>query len=420
MTHMKILLAAALAVAVLARAESADEPTTADLNVNSRYTIESIDFANQQTYALSGALAEEMHRLIGERLNEDALGRLARRITEELRARSVTFRVVRGDQPAHVKVMFDVDKRPGDFDFAVSHFSYTTYQGWSGAAQATGTLGQNALSFAVLSNGDDLVERYSGISARYDRLAFGTPRIRLGLEFDAYAELFNNRVTSSPDDGAYRTRTNVEPTVTFVLSKPLTMTAGLSFERMQNEFPAAGAGAANAVIYTLRYHRRWLEPDSSLEDLDAAYHLRAATSLLGSDFGYTRHAFSMRYTRRHDRHSVEVAVMAGLIYGRAPLFERFVLGNSTTLRGWDKYDLDPLGGNRMAHGSLTYGYRIMRVFYDTGAVWDSGKARVERHSAGVGITTGLKLLAKDALLFAVAFPLRQGHVEPVFVAGTNF
>ena len=38
---------------------------------------------------------------------------------------------------------------------------------------------------------------------------------------------------------------------------------------------------------------------------------------------------------------------AGFITGRAPLFERFVLGNGTTLRGWNKFQLDPLGGSRM-------------------------------------------------------------------------
>ena len=34
--------------------------------------------------------------------------------------------------------------------------------------------------------------------------------------------------------------------------------------------------------------------------------------------------------------------MAGVLTGTAPLFERFSLGNTTTLRGWNKYDLAPL------------------------------------------------------------------------------
>jgi outer membrane protein assembly factor BamA len=122
----------------------------------------------------------------------------------------------------------------------------------------------------------------------------------------------------------------------------------------------------------------------------------------------------------HDHQTIEFALVAGLIFGRAPLFERFVLGDDTTLRGWDKYDIDPLGGNRMVHGSVTYGYRIVRVFYDTGAVWDQGTTPEIRHSVGVGVSSGLGLFQKGAVLLAVAFPIRQGRAEPVFIAGMNF
>ena len=62
------------------------------------------------------------------------------------------------------------------------------------------------------------------------------------------------------------------------------------------------------------------------------------------------------------------------ISGRAPLFERFVLGTSSTLRGWNKFDIDPLGGDRMVHNTLEYRYRMLEVFYDTGAVWNRGQA----------------------------------------------
>ena len=112
--------------------------------------------------------------------------------------------------------------------------------------------------------------------------------------------------------------------------------------------------------------------------------------------------------------------MAGVIYGKAPLFERFVLGDSSTLRGWNKYDLDPLGGNRVVNGSVTYGYHIMRIFYDTGAVWDQGKSPEAKHSTGIGISSGLGIFQKGAFLLAVAFPIRQGRADPVFIAGMNY
>ena len=104
---------------------------------------------------------------------------------------------------------------------------------------------------------------------------------------------------------------------------------------------------------------------------------------------------------------------AGYISGRAPLFERFALGNSSTLRGWNMYELDPLGGSRMAHNSAEYRYGIFEAFYDSGTVWDRGDTAILRHSAGVGLRQGIFSLA-------VAFPLREGHIDPIFMVGMNY
>jgi len=267
--------------------------------------------------------------------------------------------------------------------------------------------------------------------ARYDRLSLGSDRIRLGFEFDAFHDQYNRATQtfqqtatpafiSSLGAGPYRSRLNFEPSATFVLAKPLTLTVGLSFEKLGASDLAPAGESANAVVNALRYQHRWEGSDGNAEDVDAGYSLHTATKLLRSDYGYTRHALHARYRFHHERQSVEVAVQAGVIYGRTPLFERFVLGNSETLRGWNKYDLAPLGGNRAVHASVIYGYHIMRVFYDTGAIWDAGKSPDEKHSAGIGITTGLGLFGRNALLLAVAFPIRSGRIEPVFIAGMNF
>jgi outer membrane protein assembly factor BamA len=110
---------------------------------------------------------------------------------------------------------------------------------------------------------------------------------------------------------------------------------------------------------------------------------------------------------------LEIGLLAGRITGLAPLFDRFVLGNSSTLRGWDKHQIDPLGGSHVVHGSIDYTYRWVQAFYDTGAVWDRAEDRELRQSVGVG-------LKKDSFQLAVAFPVRAGHAEPVFYAGMNF
>jgi len=431
---MKLVLLPMLAAAVLFAQSTEpavglpDQIPAPELNINSRYTVESISFVGQHHYRLSTAARDEMHRLIGAKLSTEALNRLARRIRGELRAAEVTFKLTRGGEANHVKVLLDVDNRKRNFDLSIPTFSYNSRQGWTGLAEAATTIGGNTFTAGAVSDGDTLAERYTGFKLRYDRLSLGTDRIRLAFEFDSYHELYDRATlvalgtgqSSSLGAGAYRSRTNFEPSATFILAKPLTLTLGMSFEELAPQVSAARSESANTVVNTLRYHRSWESSDANNQELDAGYNLRAATTLLGSDLTYTRHLVNVRYKYRHQQQSVEVTLTAGMIYGNAPLFERFILGDSTTLRGWNKYDLDPLGGNRVVHSSVTYGYHIMRVFYDAGSVWDQGKSPEARHSTGIGISSGLGLFQKGAFLLAVAFPIRQGRADPVFIAGMNY
>jgi Omp85 superfamily domain len=428
------LLTLALAAATLfgqPATDTADEtpaqPQT-DLNVNSRYTIESIGFTGERHYRLSTSAIQEMQRLIGSKLSTDAVMRLAGRIRNDLRAHDVTFKLARGGAPESVKVLLAVEQGGNNFDLSIPKFAYNSTQGWTAVGEATATIGANAITVGALTDGDTLAERFSGVKLKYNRLSLANNRVRLAFEFDAYHEQYDratlnaldNTTPSSLGAGAYRSRLNFEPSATFILAKPLTLTVGLSFEKLEPQLSAARSDSANAVINTLRYHQRWEASDATIQELDAGYSLRAATKMLGTDLAYTRHAVNVRYDYRHDHQSVEVALVAGVIFGQAPLFERFVLGNSSTLRGWNKYDIDPLGGNRAVHGSVTYGYHIMRVFYDAGAIWDRGTPPQPRHSVGIGVSSGLGLFQKGAFLLAVAFPIRQGHADPVFIAGMNF
>ena len=312
--------------------QASDQAT--DLNVNSRYTVESVDLSNQHNYRLSTAILDEMHRLIGARLNDEAVKRLASRIRGELRAHDVTFKLLRGGNPESVRVLFEVEKGQSDFDVSIPKFAYSSRQGWSGEGAATARIGANTFTVAGISDGDSLAERFSGIQAKYELQSVGTSRVKLGFEFDGYHEQYNNATIaalasgsdSSLGAGAYRSRMNFEPSATFVLAKPLTLTIGLSFEEMQPQVTAAPSVSANALINTLRYHERWTDSDDTNQELDAGYNLRAATKFLATDLAYTRHAINVRYSLVHDRQSIEVTLVAGLIYGQAPLFERFVLG----------------------------------------------------------------------------------------------
>ena len=92
------------------------------------------------------------------------------------------------------------------------------------------------------------------------------------------------------------------------------------------------------------------------------------------------------------------------------MFERFTLGDTSTLRGWDKYDIAPVGGDRMWYSSLEYRYSGVALFLDVGSVWDDGTERKVRVSTGFGLHAGPAFLA-------VAFPLNTDNLRAVFTMG---
>jgi len=394
-----------------------------EFNVNTRYTVETVVISaegwrtdlvadHNSNGKLSSGLRKDAQALIGEKLNPTMLEQVAKRIRSEFHARAVEQHVLRGKSPEYVQVVFEVKLPPARFDVSVPKFLYSSKQAWSGALEATASVGHNGFTVGGASDGDQLAERYSGMVARYENTKVGSDRVRFRFEYENYREQWNPATQVVSRDALYESRQNFQPEVTFVLSKPLTLSVGASFQQMREQFPAAETESANALITTLRYHRR-LEGSESQHDLDAGYSLRAATKVLSSDFAYARHRVQFRYMLTRGRNVVIDDLTAGTISGRAPLFERFVLGNASTLRGWNKFDLDPMGGNRMAHNSVEYRYGVLQVFYDTGAVWDRNETATLRHSAGIGLRQGVFSLA-------VAFPLREGHIDPIFMVGMNY
>ena len=403
----------------LLRAGSQDS----EFNVNSRYTVETVVVSTEEWATnlaadhdrqgkLSSSLRKDVASLIGEKLSPPLLEEMGRRIRKEFRARTVEHHVLRGKTPEYVQVVFKIKLNPARFDVSVPKFLYNSKQTWSGSLEATASAGHHGLTAGFVSDGDELTERYTGFVTRYENNRLGADWLRFRMQYENYHEQWNPATERLASTGLYRTRQNFEPEVTFVLARPLTLSFGASFQQMDSQFAAAPSEAANAVTTTLRYHRR-LEGSDSQHDLDAGYSLRAATKVLSSDFAYARHRLQFRYMLTRGKNVVIDDLSGGMIAGRAPLFERFALGNATTLRGWNKYELDPIGGNRVVHNSVEYRYGAFQVFYDTGAVWDRNEAIVMKHSAGVGLRQGVFSLA-------LAFPLREGHIEPILMVGMNY
>jgi hypothetical protein len=402
-----------------------------EFNVNTRYTVETVlvrgDGWSENLASDTGeerislGLRKQIAALIGDKLNPALLDELAGKLRREFQARTVIHRLIRGTTPEYVEVLFEIELRPTRFDVSVPKFAYTSAEGFSGALEATATLAQHhAFTFGLVSDGDDLVERYSGVVARYEDTSLDGGRVRAGFLFASYREEWNGAtaealssspVASQETSGLYRSRVDVAPEVTFVLARPLTLTVGADFEHFQ-DLDSEQTEEANALTSTLAW-RSQVEDADSEQDVNADYSLRAASRLMASDYAYLRHHWSFRYALRHGKHLLSDRLIAGMLVGRAPLFERFVLGNSTMLRGWNKYDIDPVGGNRLIYNSVEYRYGWFQAFYDSGAVWNAGQSVTLRHSLGMGVHEG-------PVFLAVAIPARSGRVDPVFMVSMNY
>jgi hypothetical protein len=396
-----------------------DDPR--DQNVNSKYKVESVKLSSPLDKKIKPQLREELDKLVGQNFDPKMVSEFAQRLHRELRI-VVTHRVEKGLQPEHVRVIYEGRERRWDEDDAkVTKLAYHQKQGWTGGVVVSPDIKQNRFEFGIQSDADRLIERYAGITAGFSR-PLGTDRVRIRFEFETYHQQWNPAteaaLTSRPDvPGTYRERYNLEPSVVILLTPGLSLSTGLSFQNMQPQFSAATDQAANAVITTLRHRRRW-SPSNSIagHELDAGYSLRAATNVLDSDFVYARHSAHAYYTLRYGKNVLDVRGQIGRISGRAPLYDRFALGDTRTLRGWNKFDVDPLGGSRVAHASIQYRYRFVGVFYDTGAVWDRGEDASTKHAVGFLIA----LSSRGGPFLGVGFPLRSGGVTPLFMMGTYF
>ncbi len=388
-------------------------------NVNGRYLIESVDITGVERSSLSRSLRDDIRALIGGRFDEERLDRILNRLLHDFPDYEITRKVSRGDKPGHVKIVFEMELagRRDRFDLSVPRGHYNSRLGWTGEIEATVRVHANEFSGSILSDGERAVERFAGVTARYENRRPGTNRARIAFDFESFHNIWNGATVraleQNPDaPGIYRTRQNFQPSATLLPARGLQITAGTSFQRLQQQFPAAHTEAANAVIGTLRYDRLLESSGPNTHRLGAGYGLRAATRILDSDYVYSRHTWDFDYALWRGANRVNVAFAAGVLTGRAPLYERFVIGNSMTLRGWNKYDLAPLGGGRAVTGSLEYRYRAFRVFYDNGAVWSKGEDPSLKHSAGAGLQLG-----DFAML--IAFPIKSGRATPVFMAGLN-
>lgn len=394
-------------------------------NVNSRYIVEDVELQGVPGSMVSTGLREDLRKLVGMRMNEDEAAQLQKRLESELSpTRVVSRRVVRGADRRHVRVIYDVEMaplfRPTKLgDYIVGHSRQSVSFGGELEMEHRG----NRFALGVFNDGDKLMERFAGYSLTFESVKAGNQHVGVRIHYFNFHEKWKKATEQallfSPSvPGIYRERRGIEPSLTYAFDNRLRMTLGASVTELQMQYPAIHSQNANAGIASVTFENNWRGKDSLRQRLYLNYSARAATHRLDSDFVYTRHLGEARYSIRSHHNEFVAKATAGVLNGNAPMFERFSLGNTETLRGWNKYDLNPIGGNRMVHGSLEYRYQVMAVYYDAGSVWDQGKLHEMTHAVGFGLHD------RDGSWFlTLGVPIRSGHIQPfkpVFMLGTRF
>jgi hypothetical protein len=390
-------------------------------NVNSRYEVEKVEISGVADSKISKALRDDMQKLVGEKYDQEAAQKLADRMRKELQDYSVTVKAKRGDTPDHVKVVFEAERtRWKRFEIPVPPVVYESKEGMNGVIEIPIDFQPHSVfTVGFVDSADELLERNAGVRLRLENRKIGTDLIQARVEFDTYHQTFNAATQAAlavnPGvPGIYRARQDFAPSLSLIPFRDLKLSIGASFERFQMQYPVAHTQTAYAGTADVQFRHNVRTQSRYRQRFSADYSLRSATHTLDSDFIYTRHFATVDYTVTKGRNLFGAHVQGGFITGIAPLFERFLLGDSLTLRGWNKFDVAPLGGTRSLHGSLEYRYRSFQLFYDAGTVYDPGKAGKVRHGLGFGWAD------KDGFFASVAFPVRLHQVVPMFMLGFRY
>jgi hypothetical protein len=391
-----------------------------DDNVNARYIVEQAEITGVPDADLTQALRDDLQALIGKRLDSGEADRLRERLERDLPRYEVSQRLRRGSEVGHIRLVYEARKRELPqwlrFEPLRTNALFHSEQGW-GSYLDLG-IGDRNIRFTpivAIDHADDLVEEYSGYGLRFETRKLGTRRLGASLEWSRFEQDWRaatlDALALAPEiPGPYDTRSTITPLLKFAFNADLSLAAGVSISELEPLFPATESQMANAAVASIGYDRRWSDGLDAAHHVDASFGVRAGSRQLESDLTYKRYLGRGSYRYDLGRHHVQAIGMAGGITGQAPLFERFTLGDSATLRGWDKYDIAPAGGDRMFYSSIEYRYTGLALFLDVGSVWDASTERKVRVSTGFGFHAGPAFLV-------VGFPLNTDKLTAVFTVG---
>jgi hypothetical protein len=394
-------------------------------NINARYTVESVEIEGLDEHEISAGLRDRLQALVGTRLDPAEADRLIEDLKAERPGYDVSRRIERGTRRGQIRVVFAFTETEGlrwiPFAKSRSKYVYHSEEGWSGLQDIPmGSRDHRVTLGLALDDNDTLVEEYSGVRVRFESRRLGTERVAARLEASWLNNTWRAPVLAALDANPsipmpYRRRITVEPALTVALTRHVRVSGGLSLSSLEALQHSPDSQMASTFTGAVNFNQRWNESHRTSQTVEAGYEVRTSLEGFGSDFGYTRHLARARYEFGNGRtHSGVIAeVFAGGITGDAPLFERFTLGDSATLRGWNKFDIAPAGGTRVFHQSVEYRLHGAALFLDAGSVWDDAGTRSLRSSTGFGFHT-------DNSFITVAFPLNAPTTRATLLIGVRF
>ena len=393
-----------------------------DPNINTKYTVAKAEVRGVPQRDVNDDIRKLLDALIGKPLDTNAADAVADALRSAFRGYEVSRRVAR----SHSKGTFDVTfilSRPEwaryiRYEEMRAKALFHSDQGWGAVMPLAITVGEVLVMPVVTwSNADDYVEENSGFGIRVESRRLGTERLGMMLDWNTQDVDWRDEtlaaVALNPTlPSLYRNRMSFTPLLKFAFLPQLSVAGGVGITELDpfDEESVLPSQMANVAIGSVRFKQRW-QPAQRVEHFaGATFTLRKGTTSLESDFEYDRYVVEGDYMFRTGKHRVYVAAMGGRINGHAPMFERFTLGDSHTLRGWDKYDIAPTGGDRAFHSSVEYHFKDAMLFVDSGSVWDTGTERRIRFSTGAGFTPG-------PLFFTLGFPINTDEFRAVFTMG---
>ena len=396
-----------------------------DPNINTKYTVDAVEVKGVPQRDISPELWKELQSLVGKPLDSDAADRLGNQLRAEFPTYDLHRATSRSSEQGRIRVIYYLRlpdwARWLRFEPMDANALFHSDQGW-GALLPLAITSHDVLVAPIFAwdTADELVEEYSGFGIRVDARRLGTDRLGLFFEWSTYDQDWRDATLAAlalnPQlPRAYRNRMTVTPMLKFAFTQQLSVAGGVGITELDplNEDLGLPSRMANAAIGSVRFKQHWDAASDVDHDVAASFTLRAGTSALESAFEYDRYLTQADYAFRMRGHRVRGSAMFGRINGQAPMFERFALGDSRTLRGWDKYDIAPAGGDRMFHASVEYRYHLLMLFLDAGSVWDTGFDKRVRFSTGAGITPG-------PFFMILGFPLNTDEFRAVFTMGFRF